>query len=126
MKPEQYLDKLKTKVNNDVDKNIQRLEEKKHWYRYEKYPEDFYGCRYDMYWDKCDEEIEQWKLLRDTLDGCRVSIPEKEQIQQKVRFCQKQIQKFSDKGYIMDDYTGMLLKDLMENLQKIMELTYDI
>lgn len=126
MKPEQYLDKLKTKVNNDVDKNIQRLEEKKHWYRYEKYPEDFYGCRYDMYWDKCDEEIEQWKLLRDTFDGCRVSIPEKEQIQQKVRFCQKQIQKFSDKGYIMDDYTGMLLKDLMENLQKIMELTYDI
>lgn len=126
MKPEQYLEKMKAKLNSDVDKNIQKLEEKKHWYRYEKYPEDFYGCRYDMYWDKCDKEIEEWEMLRGTFAGCRVSIPEKAQIHQKVRFCQNRIQQFSDKGYIMDDYTGMLLKDLMENLEKIVRLANNI
>ena len=122
MKPEAYVEKMKA----NIDKQIQKLEEKKKYYQYDKYDEAMYGLKYLQYTEKMDEEIKQWEILRDDLDGCRLSIPEKAQIQQKVRFCQKQIQKFSDKGYIMDDYTGMLLKDLMENLQKIMELTYDI
>lgn len=126
MKPEQYLKKLREKVESDINKNIQRLEDKKNYYHYEKYSEDMYGCKYLEYTDKCDAEIEEWERLRDSFDGCRVSIPEKNKILQKVRFCQNRIQKFSDNGYIQDDYTGLLLKDLMKNLEEITELTFDI
>ena len=126
MKPEQYLKKLREKVESDINKNIQRLEDKKNYYRYEKYPEDFYGCKYDIYWDKCDAEIEEWNRLRDTFDGCRVSIPEKKQIWKKANFCLNRIDKFDSEGYIQDDYTGFLLRDIVKNMKEIIELTHKI
>lgn len=126
MKPEQYLKKLEKKVNDDVEKNIQRLEEKKKWYHDEKYPEDFYGCRYQMYWDKCDDEIREWENLRETFDGVKVGYPEKQKIMDAVRFSKRLIEKFSDDGNIMDDYTLRLLKRLMQYLDEIHEHAMDI
>ena len=122
MKPEAYVEKMK----DNIEKQIQKLEEKKKYYQYDKYDEAMYGLKYLQYTEKMDEEIKQWEALKNNLEGCRLSFPEGEKIWHKARFCRNRIDKFNREGYIMDDYTGRLLKDLFKNLEEIMALAGNI
>lgn len=120
MKPETYLKKLKDKLRKDCDKEIERLREKQLWYKKEKYPEDMYGCRYMIYWDRCDDEIRQWERVRSYLDGCQYNIPAGQRMLENVAHARNAIYELDKRlGSYIDRRSQILMEDLSKYISDI-------